>query len=399
MKIAIPRFVLIAFAFHFPFPAIGQEPSQTAEEKESRKSASANSPATSSRATDIYRKGLHYFEEQQFSQAAGEYQKAADLGNPNAQHDLGLLYLDGRGVERNDQAALKLFREAASQDYTQALISLGVLYATGRAVEKDEKEAVRLYLRAAERGDPQAQSNLGLMYYHGNGIDQSIETAVSWFLKAANQGFTQAQYNLGVMHERGRGVEQDKREAFRWYLKAAHQGYADAQNSLANFYRNGVVVEKDDPEANRLYLLAAEQGHPAAQRNLGLFYEGEKNMDLAIEWYEKSVLHPDQELPVSNALAWIYATSSDPKYRNAQKAVSYGLKAISGEQDDWASLDTMAAAYARSGDFEKAVATQNKVIQLLTSDPQIRSASDYEKWLVDTKARLDLYTRKTPYSE
>ena len=71
--------------------------------------------------------------------------KAADQGDAQAQHNLGFMYHDGRGV---------------AQDYTQARF---------------------WYRKAADQGHALAQGNLGLMYEWGEGVVQNFVQAHKWF--------------------------------------------------------------------------------------------------------------------------------------------------------------------------------------------------------------------------
>eukprot|EP00931_Biecheleriopsis_adriatica_P043236 TRINITY_DN2472_c0_g1_i11.p4 TRINITY_DN2472_c0_g1~~TRINITY_DN2472_c0_g1_i11.p4 ORF type:complete len:103 (-),score=28.68 TRINITY_DN2472_c0_g1_i11:8-316(-) len=57
---------------------------------------------------------------------------------------------DGRGVEKDEVEAARLFRLAAEQGDADAQYNLGVMYRDGRGVPKDEVEAARLYGLAAE---------------------------------------------------------------------------------------------------------------------------------------------------------------------------------------------------------------------------------------------------------
>jgi TPR repeat protein len=50
-----------------------------------------------------------------------EFQKKrAAEGSPSAQYELGLRYLNGDGLEKDDDAGMKLLEESAKQDYTLA---------------------------------------------------------------------------------------------------------------------------------------------------------------------------------------------------------------------------------------------------------------------------------------
>ncbi len=54
------------------------------------------------------------------SEAAKWYRRAAEQGHAGAQYELGVCYYDGEGVEENEEEALKWFRKAAAQGNADA---------------------------------------------------------------------------------------------------------------------------------------------------------------------------------------------------------------------------------------------------------------------------------------
>jgi len=193
------------------------------------------------------------------------FRKAADQGNANGQWKLGGMYDGGRGVERDDREAAQWYRKAAEQGQVDAQHNLGVMYDEGRGVERDDRQAVHWYRKAAEQGLGDSENNLGAMYRDGSGIEQDDREAVQWYRRAAERGLAAAHYNMGLMCFDGRGVEQDRAEAMKWFHKAAEQGHADAQYNLGVMYRNGLGVKRDDQEAMKWYEMAAKQGNAKAQ--------------------------------------------------------------------------------------------------------------------------------------
>jgi len=164
-------------------------------------------------------------------------------------------------------------RQAAEQGDAQAQYNLGLCYVTGDGVEKDEREAVKWFLLAAGQGNADAQNHLGFCYDNGTGVEKDAREAVKWYRLAAEQGNAVAQSNLGVSYQDGTGVDKDEREAVKWYRLAAGQGNAQAQYCLGSCYDNGIGVEHDAAEAVKWYRLAAEQGNETARnrlRELGL---------------------------------------------------------------------------------------------------------------------------------
>ena len=92
----------------------------------------------------------------------------------------------------------------------------------------------------------------------------------------------------------------------------------------------------------------------------------------------------------SSDLAWLRATCPDASYRDGKQAVTGATKAC--ELSEWKNanaVDTLAAAYAETGQFDKAVEWQQKAIDLAPKE--------------DTKEkgrrRLELYKAGKPYRE
>ena len=92
--------------------------------------------------------------------AAQWYRKAAEKGNREAQHKLGICYSFGQGLAQNDAMAAGWYRKAAEAGLAEAQTSLRYCYAHGRGVPLDLEEA-RLWLtRAGGQGDDNAVSLL-----------------------------------------------------------------------------------------------------------------------------------------------------------------------------------------------------------------------------------------------
>ena len=103
---------------------------------------------------------------------------------------------------------------------------------------------------------------------------------------------------------------------------------------------------------------------------------------LAAVYYEAIV----EDQPV-----FVHAAHPEPRARDGTKAVHLAEKAC--QLTDYkapATLDTLAAAYAELGQFDKAVKTAQKAMQLAR-------AAKSEKLAKDIQNRLDLYKAKRPF--
>ena len=93
---------------------------------------------------------------------------------------------------------------------------------------------------------------------------------------------------------------------------------------------------------------------------------------------------------ILNSRAWLEAVCPDSKFRNGQAALADAKQACAEEgwrESDY--LDTLAAAYAETGDFESAIKYQEKAL----------ARENKENPLDNGKTRLTLYRQHRPYRE
>lgn len=131
------------------------------------------------------------------------YLKAADKGVTAAMHNLGLLYLAGSGVYKDERKALEYFKQAAEKGNFASMRKLAFAYLNGEGVVKDYAEAQKWLLKAAEEDDMspyaevhKARNALGALYEFGWGIEKDIVLAYAWYNIAASGGYEKAKQNL-----------------------------------------------------------------------------------------------------------------------------------------------------------------------------------------------------------
>jgi tetratricopeptide (TPR) repeat protein len=113
------------------------------------------------------------------------------------------------------------------------------------------------------------------------------------------------------------------------------------------------------------------------------------DFDLALIDYTEAVRLGPSDDAALNGLAWLRATSPVKEVRNGKAAVAAATKAC--ELRGWKSgewLDTLAAAYAESGDFESAVAYETRAISFGGGSAASRG---------EMEQRLRLFERRQPY--
>ena len=85
--------------------------------------------------------------------------QAAERGDAAAQHNLGWMYEEGRGVRQDDAEAVRWYRQAADQGQATAQNNLGWMYDQGRGVRQDRALAQEWYGKACQNGDQDGCDN------------------------------------------------------------------------------------------------------------------------------------------------------------------------------------------------------------------------------------------------
>jgi len=120
----------------------------------------------------------------------------------------------------------------------------------------------------------------------------------------------------------------------------------------------------------------------------GTTWNAKRAYDQALADFNTAIrLEPDHSRGY-NARAWLQATCPDPKHRSGKSAVESASKAC--ELSSWKApegLDTLAAAYAETGDFRAAVKWESKAVDLSREEVKIAAYRE----------RLKLYGERKPY--
>lgn len=291
----------------------------------------------------------------------------AAKGEPDDQYHLGLIYLQGVGVDKSPKLAIQWWTRAAQSGHLQAQIALGDVlqpnapseantwyrlaaaqgsvhahrmlgqnFFAGLGQAPSMIQAMFSYAAAASQGDAQASQGLAeVLAHHKNDVVADLESV------AARGGVAQAQFELGLRFATGDQVEQDWRKAVEWYRRAAEQGLSDAQCALGDCYVGGLGVRKDRERAAAVYEQAASQGHLRAQWCLGeLLAQGvgglEPDPKKAALWCRRAA--DGGFAPAQSTLASILAQAK--KYDRA-----VGWWRLAAEQSDPEALFNLAHAY------------------------------------------------------
>lgn len=103
-------------------------------------------------ASELNQQGLAAFRAGDYRRAIRLFASAQRDGNVDAANNLGMIYLQGQGTQRDIAKAVDLFRQAAYAGHATASRNLGYIYEHGLGVVRDTNRAMVWYTRARQTG-------------------------------------------------------------------------------------------------------------------------------------------------------------------------------------------------------------------------------------------------------
>ncbi|KAK4263139.1 hypothetical protein QN277_028600 [Acacia crassicarpa] len=180
--------------------------------------------------------------------ALDSFLKAVALGSTLAMVDAGLIYWE-RG-ERSK--AIAMFQKAAELGDPAGQCNLGISYLQDDP--PNSKEALKWLYKASFGGNARAQYQLALCLHRGQGIDSNMKESAKWYLKAAEGGFVRAMYNIALCYSFGEGLNHSHKLARKWMKQAADHGHSKAQ------FEHGVALFSGEMMKAVVYLELATRG-------------------------------------------------------------------------------------------------------------------------------------------
>jgi tetratricopeptide (TPR) repeat protein len=255
---------------------------------------------------------------------------------------------------------------------------------TTEGTHDDLNDAIKEFTRAIQlnTNDAVAYEGRGCCYFAKSDISKAIEDFnTSIMLNPTN---ARAYLNRSNAYRAMTDLDKALRD-----LDACLQ--LEPTNSLAYKQRASVYGAKGDVKAeigdwNSALKLTPNDATVLAYRGYAYFKSG--HFDKAVGDYYKAIqVNPENAMAYNN-LAWLRATCPVAELRNGKEAVDAATKACA--LDNWQdanSVDTLAAACAEAGDFERAIEYQKKAMGM---------EGNSKTALADMQSRLSLYERHQP---
>jgi tetratricopeptide (TPR) repeat protein len=165
-----------------------------------------------------------------------------------------------------------------------------------------------------------------------------------------------------------KAAEGELSQALKLFGLALETGDLASADQAKVYASRGVIWRKkgdlDKALADFSKALALDKGLKEAYLNRGNLWRLKGRPKKAMTDYSKALGLDPEWAPPYHGIAWLIATNRDGQLGSAETALEMARKAISLERNA-NHLDTLAAAYAKSGMFEEAVKTQEEALALI----------------------------------
>ena len=157
------------------------------------------------------------------------------------------------GVDSNLTLAVYWFNQAATNNYTKALVNLGMLYKHKAFDSAGYSIACNYFNQALQVNEPSALFAQGYMLYKGLGCTQSYTSALALFNQGIALNQASCMYFKGLCYKFGYGVTSNTDTANYYINKAALLGYKQSNAELANSNtaaRTRNVIARNEANSN-----------------------------------------------------------------------------------------------------------------------------------------------------
>jgi tetratricopeptide (TPR) repeat protein len=289
-----------------------------------------------------------------FDEARAQYQEAAAQGHTQAMNNIGLLYSNGQGVEKDGVKALEWFRKAAAKGDVAGLTYIGAAHLSGVGVAKDSDLAIAQFNEAI-RLEPKyavAYYYRARAYREKNDHDRAIgdfSAAIRLDPKL-----------IEALNERG-GVHLTKRDYDRAIADYGAALRLDPKSFVAYNDRGIAYGTKGDHDSAIADYSEALRLRPEAwiYENRAISYTNKGDTTRAMADYTEAIRLDPKRASFFSGRSNVYLIQ-----RNFDRAIADASESIRLDPQYYGAYVNRGAAYAAKGDHSRAIADATQAIRL-----------------------------------
>ena len=210
----------------------------------------------------------HTIGKRDVAEAIKWWTRAAEQNHLKALDEMADVYLNGDGVEQDEERALEFVRKAADLDYGAAQFKLAWMYSQDIGEPRNEQDRpFNLLLHSAANGDGDGCLALSLRYRDGLGTQRDFVEAAGWRFRAVLVNLMRFGHNDPEVLQvfRKAGPTDPFSTVLLLFGNAARGGDPGAFKQIGNLYLEGKDVQRNPARAQFWFALAATGGNGAAE--------------------------------------------------------------------------------------------------------------------------------------
>lgn len=215
--------------------------------------------------------------------------KAAEIGFVEVMGEIAGMYLEGVGVEKNFDEAVKWYEKAFGEGDSSVAVTLGRIYR-----EKNIEKSIFYLSKAAEKNNIEAIKELAEIYESRSEFEKMFECCQ----RGANLGSGDLMREVADCYLFGRGVQQDDLKALEWYIKVVElYGWDNNDMRLVTKIYNKHFKFSDE-KFLKYYVTTEKLGHFNAMFGIATeLYKTDKYR--ALKWYKMAANAGDYDAAVA----------------------------------------------------------------------------------------------------
>jgi hypothetical protein len=154
--------------------------------------------------------------------------KSAELGNSEAQYNLGNFLQNGVGITKNEKEAFEWYKKSSENGFNDGHYAMMMAYGNGIGTEVDSEKAFEYALKCANNNDATCMWNIVNCYKQGLGVKKDTEKMLSWATKLSllenpdnlnlSGNITSTRLALAYMYRDGESLEKDFYKSYLWFI-------------------------------------------------------------------------------------------------------------------------------------------------------------------------------------
>jgi TPR repeat protein len=179
-------------------------------------------------AEELNSQSKELIQQRKYNEAFPILKKSAELGNSEAQYNLGYFLQNGTTGIKDVEAAIEWYKKSSDNGFNDGHYAMMMAYGNGEGVEQNSEKAFEYALKCANNDDATCMWNVVNCYLTGNGVKADNSEFREWIVRLAklsnpenlahSGNITSARLEIANLYKKGEHFEQDNYKSYLWYL-------------------------------------------------------------------------------------------------------------------------------------------------------------------------------------